>query len=79
MDNRPLSPWAYFGLQILYAIPIIGFIFLVIHSFSNNINQRNFARSYWCVYVLALIAVGVILASGAATYLWGFFRNLLFF
>ena len=23
---RPLSPWAYFGLSILYAVPFVGWI-----------------------------------------------------
>ena len=57
-ENYPLSPWAYFGLQILFAIPIVGFIFLIIFSCNgSNINRRNFARSYWC----SLIIVGAIL------------------
>lgn len=25
---RPLSPWSYFGLGILYALPLLGWIFL---------------------------------------------------
>lgn len=55
---RPLSPWAYFGLQILFSIPIVGFVFLIVFSCSkSNINRRNFARSYWC----ALLIVGVLL------------------
>ena len=55
---RPMGAWAYFGLQILFSIPVIGFIFLIIFSCSSgNINRRNFARSYWC----SLIIVGVIL------------------
>ena len=46
---RVLSPWAYFGLQILYSVPVVGFIFLLIHTFSDgNLNRRSFARSYWC-------------------------------
>lgn len=62
MDNRPLSPWTYFGLQLLYALPLVGTVFLIIHSFSRNINRRNFARSYWCVYVLIfVIAAAVVL------------------
>ena len=57
---KPLSPWAYFGLQILFGIPIVGFIFLIVFSISKaNINRRNFARSYWCVYILAAIIIGV--------------------
>lgn len=44
---KPLSPWAYFGLSILFSLPVVGFIFLIIFSVSDaNINRRNFARSY---------------------------------
>ena len=54
---RPLSPWAYFGYTLLFAIPLIGFICLIVFSLSDvNINRRNFARSYWCILVIALVA-----------------------
>lgn len=54
---RPLSPWSYFGLQILFAVPIVGFIFLIIFTFNRgNINRRNFTRSYWCF----LIIIGIV-------------------
>ena len=68
-----LSPWAYFGLQILYTIPVVGFIFLLIHTFSKgNLNRRSFARSYWCslllvaiVWIIVMIAVSAgLLATG---------------
>ena len=52
---RPLSAWSYFGLSVLYAIPILGLIFLLIHTFSDkNINRRSFARSFWCWVVLLI-------------------------
>ena len=55
---RPLSPWAYFGLSILFSIPVVGFVFLIVFSFSSgNINRRNFARSYWCALILAVVVV----------------------
>lgn len=58
---RPLSPWAYWGLSILYIIPLIGWIFLLVFTFSgNNINRRNFTRSFWCWDILALIAFLVL-------------------
>ena len=39
---RPLSPWAYFGLSILYSVPVIGWIFLIAHALaSRNINKRR--------------------------------------
>ena len=58
---RPLSPWTYFGLGILYSLPLVGWIFLIVHAVgSQNFNRRNYARSYFCVYVLAII-LGVLL------------------
>ena len=65
--NYPLSPWAYIGLQILFALPIIGFIFLIIFSISKkNINRRNFALSYfawWLMWVIAIVVVILVLGG----------------
>lgn len=62
---KPLSPWVYFGLSILFSLPVVGFIFLIIFSVSDaNINRRNFARSYWCIYVIIAVAAVVAVASG---------------
>ena len=59
-EFRPLGAWAYFGLTILFSIPIIGLIFIIIFSFSDaNINRRNFARSYFCMLVVLLVLVAV--------------------
>lgn len=76
MQNKPLSPWKYFGLEILYSIPIIGFIFLIVHSFSDNINRRNFARSYWCVYILIAIFIGLLIFTGGSAVLLTTLKNL---
>ena len=58
VEYRPLSPWAYFGYNILFSIPVIGFIFLLVYAFSNsNINRRNYARSFFCVYAILVIMV----------------------
>ena len=67
---RPLGPWAYLGLNILFAIPIIGFIFLLVFTFSDkNINRRNYARSYWCallvVIIIAVVFFSIAYATGA--------------
>ena len=62
---KPLSHWTYFGLSILFSLPVVGFIFLIIFSVSDaNINRRNFARSYWCIYVIIAVAAVVAVASG---------------
>ena len=61
-EYRPLSPWAYVGYSFLYAVPFVGFIFLVINSFrGSNVNRRNFTRSYFCIWMLILV-IYVILA-----------------
>ena len=63
---RPLSPWSYFGLGILYSLPLVGWIFLIVHAIgSTNLNRRNYARSYFCVYVLAIILIAVLAVTGA--------------
>lgn len=63
-EYTPISAWGYFGYQLLFAIPIVGFILLIIFSCggTSNINLRNFARSYWCGLVVALIIFAVVFA-----------------
>ncbi len=62
---KPLSPWQYFGLTILYQIPIVGVVFLIIFSISKvNINRRNFSRSFFCVIVVEIIVLAVLFAFG---------------
>ena len=57
---KPLGAWSYFWLSVLYSIPIVGFIFLIIHSASaDNINRRNFARSHWIPFVISAIIIAI--------------------
>ena len=57
---KPVSSWGYVGYEILFMIPIIGFIFQIVFAFSKkNLNRRNFARSFFCWYLLAAI-VGLL-------------------
>jgi hypothetical protein len=67
---EPVSPWQFFWLQVLFNIPIIGFISLIIIALggTNNINKRNFARSYFCVYIIiAIILLFLFLIGGLGT------------
>ena len=62
---RPMSPWAYLGCSLLFSIPLIGFLCLLIFTFSKeNINRRNYARSYWCAILVVLILFAVLAATG---------------
>ena len=62
-ENKPLSPWAYLGYSILFAIPLVGFVMLIILSTkaARNVNLRNYARSYWCALLIGVI-LGIVLA-----------------
>ncbi len=60
---RPMGAWSYFGYTILFGIPLIGLICLIVFSLSdNNINRRSFARSFFCVLIIALVITAVTLA-----------------
>ena len=44
-EVKLLGPWGYFGLKILFSIPLVGFILLIVFSLDNkHLNRRNFAR-----------------------------------
>lgn len=58
--NNFLGAWAYVLLGILYAIPVIGFVFMLVHSFSTgNENLRHYARSCLLRLVLCIVLAGI--------------------
>ena len=65
-EYKPLRGWAYFGWQLLFAIPFVGLILLIVFACggTQNINLRNFARSYFCAMLVGVIltVIGIILA-----------------
>ena len=64
-EFRPLGAFAYFGLSILFSIPVIGLIFLIVFSFSDaNINRRNFARSYFISLLFGVILFAILFFTG---------------
>ena len=56
-EYRPISMWGYFGYELLFSIPCVGFILLLIFSFggTQNVNLKNFARSYFCLLIIAVV------------------------
>ncbi len=65
---KPMSPWAYFGFQLLFSLPVIGFVLLIVFSLDdNNIHLRNFARSYWCKLLVGVILIVLLLVVLVAT------------
>lgn len=73
-EYKPITMWGYFGYQILFSIPIIGLILIIIFSFggTSNINLKNFARSYFCkwiiISIILLILFIIFMILGTITY-----------
>ena len=70
-EYKPISMWGYLGYEILFAIPLIGFILLLVFSLggTQNVNLKNFARSYFCIFILIIFIVLVFLGlSGFAIF-----------
>ena len=65
-EYRPITMWGYFGYQLLFSIPLVGFIMLLVFSFggTRNINLRNFARSYFCILLITIVLTLVLVATG---------------
>ncbi len=65
-EYRPISMWGYFGYEILFSIPLVGFILLLVFSFggTRNKNLKNFARSYFCLLIILVILLVIVLVSG---------------
>ena len=69
-EYRPISMWGYFGYEILFSIPFIGFILLLVFSFggTKNINLRNFARSYFCFSIIVIIFIAIMFLLYGSSY-----------
>ena len=66
-NMKPLSPWAYIGYNILFSLPVIGLIFLIIFSLNDkNINRRNYARSFFCMYIIAFVVIIILTVAGVS-------------
>ena len=61
-EYKPITPLGYIGYQLLFSIPIIGFIFLIIYACggTSNINVKNFARSYFVVLLIVIIMMFIV-------------------
>ena len=53
--SKSITPWGYVGRNILYSIPVIGWIIWFTRLFAKNRNVRNHARSFFCAFILSLI------------------------
>ena len=57
MNDRPITAWGYVGYNLLFSIPLVGQILILVYSFggTDNINLKNYARSYLCMLLISII------------------------
>ena len=61
--NKVVGTGAYFGLMLLFALPIIGFIACIIMAFApKNKNIKHFARAQLIWTVIAVVLLGILVA-----------------
>ena len=77
-EFKPISMWGYFGYELLFAIPVVGFIFLIVFSFggTENRNLKNFARSYFCLLVICIVLIVLLGVAAGGAGLFEYFRYL---
>ena len=65
-EYKPISAWGYVGWDLLFSIPVAGFIVLLVFACGgcNNINLKKYARSKFCAALLAFIIVFVLVLVG---------------
>lgn len=65
-EYKPIGMWGYFGYNILFMLPVIGWIMLVSFAVggTSNKNLKNYARSYFCTAIIVII-LAVIVIGGA--------------
>ena len=58
-EYKPLGAWTYFLYNLLFSLPLIGLICLIVFACggTSNINLRNYARSFFCGWLVALILI----------------------
>ena len=70
--SKSIKPWGYVWLNILYVIPVLGWLVWLINAlFARNTNVRNHARSFFCAVVLVLIVAVIAGAILGLMYLLG--------
>jgi hypothetical protein len=77
--EKPLPVWKFIGMMLLSAIPVIGFIMILVWSFGSswNKNTRNYARAVLILGIIGFILtiVGIIINFETIRTLMEFFNS----
>ena len=60
-EYKPLGAWTYFLYALLFSLPLVGLVSLIVLSCggTNNLNLRNYARSYFCGLLVAVVVIAI--------------------
>lgn len=62
---KPIGAWAYFGLTLVFGIPILGkIIALIVGIAATNRNIKSFARSFFCMLIIEIVVFLILMACG---------------
>ena len=69
MQCEPLTMWQYFGYHLLFAIPIVGMVFLIIFSFfkTDNVHVTNLSRGFLLQIAFAIVVMAILVGCGLLT------------
>ncbi|MCQ2516331.1 MAG: hypothetical protein MJ094_05660 [Saccharofermentans sp.] len=64
-EYKPIGMWGYLGYEILFTLPGVGWIILIIFACgaSGNENVKNFARSYFCLFIIQAVIVAILIVA----------------
>lgn len=67
---RPISAWGYVGYNLLFALPIAGFIILLVFACGghSNKNVQNYALSYFCAIILVVLIAVIFALTGVGLF-----------
>lgn len=64
-EYRPISMWGYIGYELLFLIPVAGFILMIVLSIvPENRNVKNFARSCILWLIIAIVIAVILIHAG---------------
>ena len=75
-NYKPISAWAYIGYDLLFSLPLFGFIALIVIALTaENVNVKNYAKSKFCYILIVFLIVIMMLILGI---IFGFtFHNII--
>ncbi len=72
-EYEPISAWGYVGYNILWSIPVIGWLIFLCHALTPNESaRRSYARSFFCALLVSVILIAVAVIGVYAFIMIGF-------